>query len=242
MRFTVTLLLFCTVASSARPQTLTHVSPDVIAAGPGDVVVTLRGRGLATGSQVRFQNCSGDTARAVITRGVALTVQVPAAMLRRPCVLRVRLSNSMQEVPLAVADPTLAGLAAPPPADPNDVPPWAGQFNMLCEEDTTTAPLFQSTVAVTPDTVARRQFVLGKGRRVVMRLGTAQPKQRPATPSGGGCFYVVLPGVTPDDVQWGPHDVEGFWIGVLEADGRTIRDRQPLSGMVQESAGPTDRN
>jgi hypothetical protein len=234
-------LLATALVAAAQSQVLTGVTPDAIAARSADVVVALRGRALANAREVRFQNCTGDTARAAIVKGVRPTVRVPATMLRRPCVLRVRLSDSMQEVPLAVADAALSALPVPPPPDPNDFHAWSGRFNMLCEEDTATAPLFESLVAVTPDSVARGPFVLGKKQRVLMRVATVPPKQRPSGPSEG-CVYIVLPGVTPDDVQWGRHDVEGFWIGMLAADGKTIRDRQFLSDMVQEPAGPTDRD
>jgi len=62
MRFTVTLLMLCTVASSARSQTLTQASPDVIAAGSGDVVVTLRSswrRWEAPSCSWCWRTCSG---------------------------------------------------------------------------------------------------------------------------------------------------------------------------------------
>src|SRR6266699_3221430 len=145
------LTLLATVAvAAAQSQVLTGVTPDAISARSADVVVALRGRVLAGAREVRFQNCTGDTARAVIAKGVRPTVRVPATLLGRPCVLRVRLSDSMQEVPLAVADPALSALPVPPPSDPNEFHPWSGRFNMQCEEDTTTAPLFQSLVAVTP--------------------------------------------------------------------------------------------
>jgi hypothetical protein len=180
---------------------------------------------------VRFQNCTGDTARAAIAHGPTATVRVPTAMLGKPCVLRVRVSDSMVEVPLAVAD--AAVLTVPvPPSDPNAYHTWSGQLNMRCEGDTTTVPLFESTVAVTPDSVARGQFVLGKHHRVVMRVATVPPKAH-LVETTEGCVYIVLPGVTPDDVQAGPHDVQGFWIGILAADGKTIRDLQFLSDMVQ---------
>lgn len=227
---TLAALITSSLGSAATGQQLTGVVPDVIPAG-APVVVMLRGRSLAGAHEVRLQDCGGDTVRAAIVHTTATTVRVPASMLKRPCVLRVRLVDSMQEIPLAVADPTLLRLPGPPPPDPDATYPWTGQFNMRCDEDTTGASPFESVVAVTPDSAAHGVFVLGKGSHVVMRVTTRSPKVRRPDPSAG-CVYVVLPGVDAQDVQADPNDVALFWIGTLASDGRAVRERQYLSAMV----------
>ncbi|MGH7624526.1 MAG: hypothetical protein ACREOJ_04305 [Gemmatimonadaceae bacterium] len=220
---------------------LVRVSPDVVPAGSRDIVVGLIGRALTSARAVRFRDCTGDTATVRFVGAARPTVRVPARMLRSPCVLRVWLGGSMRDLPLVVADPALLTLPTPARPDPNDFHPWTGMFDTLCELDTTAAPSHRSVVAVFSDSAVSEPFVLGKNGHAVMRLASVRPQQLPISP-GGSCQYVLLPGVEPADVQWGPHDIERFWIGTLTRGGRTIRDRQFLSDMVIEPSGPPDHD
>lgn len=227
----VQVILGAAIVTTASAQTVTAVTPDVISVGSAAVPVTLRGRGLLAGGVVRLQDCTGDTVRVTIVRTTHLSVTIPPRMLRSPCVLRLRAAESMQEVPLAVADPAILALPVPAALDQDAVRPWHGEFNRECEEDSTTTPVFQADVAVYADSQVPAQFVLGKGRRAVMRVRTVAPKVH-AADATQQCWYVVLPGVVPDDVRQGPDDVESFWIGVLAEDGKSIHDVQWLSDMV----------
>lgn len=218
--------------SGVAGQQLTGVRPDVVSAGALPVTVTLRGRALGSVREVRFQDCTGDTARVPLGGAAARTVQVPRAMLRGPCVLRVRIPDQMTEIPLAVADPATLSLSVSAP-DPDAVHPWRGQFNARCEEDTGDLPLLESEVALSSDSPLSGTFVVGKNRHALMRVAMRPPARR-APDSSEACVYLVLPGVAPEDVQWGPRDVEGFWIGVLDPGGRTIHDVQFRSDLVPE--------
>jgi hypothetical protein len=138
-----------------------------------------------------------------------------------------------------VADPALFALPVPPPPDPNDYHPWGGQFSTFCEADTTTSPPYHALVAVVSDSAIRQPFVLGKHKHVLMRLATIRPHTQPST---GQCLYVALPGVSDADVQWGPKDVEDFWLATLSPDGKSVQDMQFLGDMVTEPSAPLDRN
>jgi hypothetical protein len=236
----VLVILLATLSSLVLPPLLhAQLSPAVISVGSTDAVVALPDWHLTHADSVQVQDCDGNTIITAPSRTTPARVRVPASMVRRPCVLQVGLAGAMQGLPLAIADPALLALPPVHPPDPNDSRAWSGSFDMLCDQDTTATPPHQSLVAVRSDSTIRAPFVLGKNERVLMRLATAEPLLRPDT-STEGCRYVLLPGVRSEDVRWGPDDIEGFWIGNLAEDGRSIGERQFLSDMVTEPSGPLD--
>jgi hypothetical protein len=234
----IALSAFALLPSTHSSPVLTDVSPSVLTAGSAAVPVTLLGRNLA-GVAVQLRGCDGPAVTLRATQGPRPVVVVPAALLLRPCVLRVALQPYESGLLLPVADPALLALPVPPPDDQLDVPPWSGRFNMLCESDTTAPPARHALLAVVGDAAERERFVLGRGERALMQVAMMAPAV--ARGSGERCRYLLLPGVAVADVRWGPDDVEGLWVATLAPDGRTLRDRRFLAEMVGEPSGPLDR-
>ncbi|MGE5230174.1 MAG: hypothetical protein ACM3NS_00435 [Deltaproteobacteria bacterium] len=186
---------------------------------------------------VRLRNCRGQVTTVRVPDANHPIVVLPYALLAQACVLRVGIAGGGRELPLAVAHPTLFSLPVPTPA-PDEYHAWHGDFNTDCDADTPPVSPTYSLVAISSDSAIVQSFVLGKKRHVLMQVATLTPRIAPST---GYCLYVVLPGVAPEDVRWGPHDVEGFWLATL-ARGGGIRDLQFLADMVVEPSGPLDSN
>ncbi len=223
-----------------RVQTGPRVSPDVVPASAADVRITFTRGGADTVRQVRLTGCDRDTAVVRVTRRAAPEIRIPARVLLRPCVLRVRFGDAGFEVPLAAADPALFRLARVPAFDSEVYHPWGGIFNStVCATAPRKFPERHAIVSILADSAITEPFVLGKRDRVVMRLVTLAPDE-PFEPPNGCWGLLLLPGVEADDVRWDDLDIEAFWIGTLAADGRTVHHRQPLSGMVTEPSGPLD--
>ena len=223
----------------ALQPTLTALAPDVVPAGSAATLITLKGRGFSLPFTVSVQDCNGNTTNLPVPDPKHPAVRLPPALLAHPCVLRLALTQAASGLPLAVADPDLYTLSVPLPPDPNEYHPWGGEFETFCELDTTPVPAHQDLVAIVSDSTLAQDFVLGKGTHVVMRLATILPATAPTT---GHCLYLALPGMTGDDVRWGPNDVEGFWLATLSSDGKSIQDLQYLADMVTEPSGPLDQN
>lgn len=221
---------------SLSPQ-LQGLSQSTVTTGTSDLAISLLGRDLA-GVTVTVRTCDGSVTPLRASTAGRPVIRIPAPLRRRPCLLRVALAPSETGLPLTVADPAVVGLTVPAPAEPGETG-WSGRFNMLCESDTTVPPPAHSLLAVAGDSVDRLAFVLGRKGRALMRVEMKAPPV--AGESGETCRYLLLPGVDPGDVQWGPEDVEGLWVAVLSADRRTLRGRQFLADMVPEPSGPLDQ-
>jgi hypothetical protein len=231
----VTLIVVLVQTAAAPPAGLRGVSPEVITTGATPARVTLLGQ-RPGGAEVTIRSCDGSS---TTLRSAAAVLTVPATLRHRPCVLRLGLGGAASGVLLPVADPAVLALKPSAPVNPADVTTWSGRFSSLCESDTTAPPRGWSLLSLTGDSVPSETFVLGREARALMRL----EQQAPATvgTSGETCRYVLLPGIEPGDVQWGPKDVEGLWLATLSPDGRTLHDRVFLADMVSEPSGPLDR-
>ena len=236
----ILLTLGVAVPAVAQPQTprLTGVAPAIITTGSSAAPVTLLGRDLA-GAEVTLRACDGSTTTVRASTAKRAVLLIPATLRRRPCILRVALGPGSIGLPVPVADPAVLTLTVPAPADPVEMPTWSGRFSTLCPSDTTEPPAAHSLLAVTGDAVTRATFVLGREDRALMRVTMVAPAV--ADDAGDTCRYLLLPGVDPSDVRWGPDDVEGLWVALLGTDGRALRERRFLSDMVTEPSGPLDR-
>jgi|SRR5579864_2123061 len=218
-----------------RAPALKSIVPDVVTAKQQNASVTLKGRRVSTVSVIRIVDCTGKSLALPLEDHIRSRVVLPASILTEACVIRIGLETGPL-LPVGVAEPELANLPVPKP-DPDGNYDWSGQFNLVVDQ--VQVPQRASSVAISWQGKQHRTVIFGKGEHAIAHLTSL-----PAKPMGTDpvtAEYFALPGVEAEDVQWGPHDIENFWIGTLSADGKQIVDRQYLSEMVQEPSGELDK-
>lgn len=230
-------------ARAEKPATpkLVGITPDVVVSGSNPVTLHLHGTALAGLSKVTVLNCDRTHLDLPVKwEANKATLELPASLLSKVCVLRVS-AGPNDGLPVGVADPQLAKLKVPA-YDPDTSPGWGGMFNYVFGSAQPQLPNSDdATVGISfTNPMPQPVFILGKNGTSLFRLQVLAQKNNDE--SDKSTLSLWLPGVRPGDVQWGPKDVEDFWLGTLSIDGSQIVFRQALADMVQEPAGTPDQH
>ena len=220
-------------ASSARIRSL---APNVAVIASVPLTIHLHGA-LTELSKVTITSCDQTrTDLAVAKHGQGnFTVELPATLLSKPCVLRVS-TEFGSDLPLAVGDPQSAKLSVPA-YDLDADPGWGGIFNHVFGAVQIAEPNPNDSIVginfMNPG--LSPMFVLGKNHTALFRLKALPQKNNDENDKT--TMTLLLPGVHEADVQWGPKDKEDFWLGTLSDDGSRLLYRKRLSDMAIEPSG-----